>query len=86
MGAAIAAVVVAVGCGGGDSSKQPAHPRNSAVARCAGAECRVRVRCNGRLSVLFGAAPVRIRTSKTLLRTTIIADFAGSRDDFVVRC
>jgi hypothetical protein len=72
-------------CGGDDSPKKPA-PRNSAIAKCAGHECRVRVRCNGRLSVLLGAAPVRIRTSKSLLRTTIVADFAGSRDDYVVRC
>ena len=86
-----ATVVVAVAsvgasaCGGGDSPKKP-PPRNSAIAKCAGHECRVRVMCNGRRSVLFGAAPVRIRTSKSLLRTTIIADFAGSRDDFAVRC
>ncbi|HEV7807003.1 MAG TPA: hypothetical protein VGO80_14365 [Solirubrobacteraceae bacterium] len=79
------ALASASGCGGGKSSKS-AHPRNSAIARCAGHECRVRVSCNGRISVLFGAAPVRVRTSKSALRTTVVADFAGSRDDAVVRC
>jgi hypothetical protein len=79
------AVATAAGCGGGEPSK-PAHRRSSAVADCAGYECRVRVSCNGRISVLRGAAPVSIRTSKSALRTTVIADFAGSHDDAVVRC
>jgi hypothetical protein len=44
------------------------------------------VTCNGRVSVLLGPAPVQIRTSKRVLRTTIVADFAGSSHDQVVRC
>ena len=84
--AALLALVATPGCGGGDPSKPAQRPRNSAVADCAGHECRVRVMCNGRRSVLLGAAPVSVRTSRSLLRTTIVADFAGSADDFVVRC
>ena len=73
-------------CGGGDSSKSSKKPpRNSAKARCAGAECRVRIVCKGKVYVRVGPAPVRIRTSDTALRTTIIADFAGPKDA-VVRC
>lgn len=82
------ALVTASGCGVNDSPKQPdkARPRNSAVAHCAGDECKVRVRCKGRVYVRFGAPPVRIRTFKTALTTSILADFAGSRDDSVIRC
>jgi hypothetical protein len=80
------AVATASGCGGGGEPSKPAHRRTSAVADCAGYECRVRVSCNGRISVLLGAAPVSVRTSKSALRTTVIADFAGSHDDAVVRC
>jgi hypothetical protein len=74
------------GCRGDSPKSAPkAHSRNSAVARCAGAECRVRIVCNGRVYVRLGAAPVRIHTARSAFRTTIIADFAGSRDA-VVRC
>ncbi len=73
-------------CGGGDSSKPSKKPpRNSAKADCAGAECRVRIVCKGRVYIRLGPAPVRIRTSNSALRTTIIADFAGPKDA-VVRC
>jgi len=73
-------------CGGGDSDKSSKKPpRNSAKARCAGAECRVRIVCKGRVYVRVGPAPVAIRTSNSALRTTIIADFAGPKDA-VVRC
>jgi hypothetical protein len=73
-------------CGGGDSDKPSKQgPRNSAKARCAGAECRVRIVCKGRVYVRVGPAPVAIRTRDTVLRTTIIADFAGPKDA-VVRC
>jgi hypothetical protein len=75
------------GCIVNDEPKKPDKAkRNKAVAKCAGAECRVRVTCNGRVSVLLGPAPVQIRTSKRVLRTTIVADFAGSSHDQVVRC
>ncbi|MEY2517464.1 MAG: hypothetical protein QOJ89_4822 [bacterium] len=75
------------GCIVNDEPKKPdAAKRNKAVARCSGDECRVRVTCNGRVSVLLGPAPVQIRTSKRVLRTTIVADFAGSSHDQVVRC
>jgi hypothetical protein len=73
-------------CGDGNSdtsSKKP--PRNSAKARCAGAECRVRIVCKGRVYVRVGPAPVAIRTRDSALRTTIVADFAGPKDA-VVRC
>ena len=73
-------------CGGSDSdttSKKP--PRNSAKARCAGSECRVRIVCKGRVYVRLGLAPVRIHTSNTPFRVTIIADFAGPKDA-VIRC
>jgi len=73
-------------CGGSDSDKSSKKPpRNSAKARCAGAECRVRIVCKGRVYVRFGPAPVAIRTSDSALRTTITVDFAGSKDA-VVRC
>jgi len=72
--------------GGSDSDKSPKKPpRNSAKARCAGAECRVRIVCKGRVYVRLGPAPVAVRTSKSAFRTTIVADFAGSKDA-VVRC
>lgn len=76
------------GCGIDDAPKSPAkkHARSSAVARCAGQECKVRVTCKGRVHMRFGAAPVTIHTSKTAVLTTIFLDFAGSRDDAVVRC
>jgi hypothetical protein len=89
-----AMVVAALGlttmsaCGGGESPKPSTTgtPRDAAVANCAGNECRVRVRCKGHVYVRRGSAPVRIRTSKTALSTTIIADFAGSREDAMIRC
>jgi hypothetical protein len=71
------------GSGSDTSSKKP--PRNSAKARCAGAECRVRIVCKGRVYIRLGPAPVRIHTSDSALRTTIIADFAGTKDA-VIRC
>ena len=90
-GATLAAAVVlmaASACGGGESDKPPASkaPRDRAIADCAGNECRVRVRCKGRNYVRRGTAPVDIRTSKTALTTTIVADFAGSRHDAMIRC
>ncbi len=73
-------------CGGGDSDKSSKKPpRNSATVHCAGAECRVRIVCKGRVYVRLGPAPVAIRTSNSAFRTTIVADFAGSKDA-VVRC
>ena len=80
---ALGTVAACGGSGSDESSKKP--PRNSAKARCAGAECRVRIVCKGRVYVRLGPAPVAIRTSNSALRTTIIADFAGSKDA-VVRC
>jgi hypothetical protein len=77
------ALATLTACGGDDSSKP--LPRNSAKARCAGAECRVRIVCKGRVYVRLGPAPVAIRTRDSALRTTIIADFAGPKDA-VVRC
>jgi hypothetical protein len=77
------------GCGFGDKAKEEPRKvtRSKAKARCAGAECRVRVTCaRGRVYVRVGPAPVRIRTSDTLLRTTIVIDFAGSRANSVIRC
>jgi hypothetical protein len=88
-----AGIVVAIafattaGCGVNDEPKSPsAKPPNSAKARCAGAECRVRVVCKGKVHVRVGPAPVNIRTFKTALRTNVLADFAGSRHDATVRC
>jgi len=82
------AFVVLSGCVRDEPPKRSttSPPRNKAVARCAGQECRVRVTCKGRVSVRLGAAPVRVRTSNTALRTAIFLDFAGSRDDVVIRC
>ena len=81
-------VIAISACGLGESDKPPASggPRDSAVADCAGNECRVRVVCKGRVYIRRGTAPVRIRTSKSPLTTTIVADFAGSREDAVIRC
>lgn len=74
------------GCGGGDSDEPPSkRVRDSAKANCKGNECTVRFTCKGRVTIRRGAAPVRIRSSKSALVTTIIADFAGSRDA-VIRC
>jgi len=42
--------------------------------------------CKGRVQLRYGAAPVRIRTAKSALVTTIVVDFAGSRHDAVIRC
>ena len=56
------------------------------MAKCAGAECEVRVTCKGKVKRRVGPAPVNVRTSKTALRTTIYADFAGSRHDATIRC
>jgi hypothetical protein len=89
--AATSAILLAslsmTGCIVNDEPKKPDKAkRNKAVARCSGDECRVRVTCNGRVSVLLGPAPVQIRTSKRVLRTEIVADFAGSSHDQVVRC
>jgi hypothetical protein len=76
------------GCFVNDDPQKPDKPgaRSRASARCAGYECRVRVTCKGHVSVLLGPAPVDVRTRRTLLQTTIVADFAGSKDDRVVRC
>lgn len=61
--------------------------RDKAVADCAGNECRVRITCrSGVVHVLIGPAPVSVRTSKRVLRSTITADFAGSSSDKVIRC
>ena len=46
----------------------------------------MRIVCKGKLHVRIGPAPVDIRTQKTALTTTIIADFAGSKNDAMVRC
>lgn len=75
------------GCGDGDASKPATTtgPRDAARARCADNECRVRVTCKGKVYVRRGSAPVSIRTTKTALVTTIVADFAGP-DDAVIRC
>jgi hypothetical protein len=92
---ALATIVVALacallsGCGSGDSDDPPskdARARNAAKANCKGNECKVRFTCKGRVTIRRGAAPVRIHSSRSALVTTIIADFAGSRDDVVVRC
>jgi hypothetical protein len=82
------ALVTMSGCGSGDSPRPSttARHRSSAVAHCAGTQCTVRVICKGRRSVRLGAAPVRIRTWKSAFRTSIIVDFAGSREDVVIRC
>jgi hypothetical protein len=83
----VAALVCGALSGCGEPDKAPAkRTRDSAIAKCTGNVCRVRVTCKGRVSVRPGAAPVRIRTSKSALVTTIILDFAGSRDDTVIRC
>ena len=79
------AATVAAGCSG-DEPKSAQHGRSSAVATCAGAECKVRVRCKGRVDVLLGPAPVQVSTRKSALVTTIYADFAGSRHDVTIRC
>jgi hypothetical protein len=85
--AIVAALAVAVtsGCSG-DEPKSAKHGRSSAVTTCAGAECKVRVRCKGEVHVRLGPAPVRVSTRKSALVTTIYADFAGSRHDATVRC
>ena len=80
------ALVTASGCGDGEAKKPAKKPRSSAVAKCAGYECRVRVICKGRLYVRIGPAPVKVHTSTTPFRTTIVSDFAGSRNDSVIRC
>jgi hypothetical protein len=81
------ALAVIAGCGVNDSPKSPGKSAgNSAKARCAGVECRVRIVCKGRVHVVVGPAPVNVRTSKTALVTTFFADFAGSRNDATVRC
>lgn len=73
-------------CGGSSSKPSTtAKPRNSAVARCAGDQCRVRIVCKGKVSVRLGPAPVRIHTTDSALTSTIIVDFAGPHDA-VVRC
>jgi len=82
------ALVTTAGCGVNDSPKTQTNGRapSSAVARCAGQECKVRITCKGRVQMRFGAAPVDVRTSRSALVTTIFIDFAGSRDDATVRC
>jgi hypothetical protein len=82
------ALVTTSGCGVNDSPKKPtkSRARTSAVAHCAGAECRVRVKCKGRIYVRVGPAPVQVRTTTSALRTSVIADFAGSRNDAIVQC
>ena len=78
--------VSACGIGGSSDSPTTTAPRNAAVADCAGNVCRVRLTCKGRLYIRRGTAPVRIRTAKSALKTTIIADFAGSGHDAVITC
>lgn len=82
------ALVATAGCGVNDEPKSPdtSKPRNSAKARCVAGECSVRVICKGKLSVVVGPAPVKIRTRDTALRTSVVADFAGSDYDATVRC
>ena len=78
---------MASGCGVNDEPKAPSkRPASSAVAKCAGYECRVRVTCKGRVQMRYGPAPVRVRTRKSALVTTFFADFAGSRNDATIRC
>jgi hypothetical protein len=85
--ATVLVVLAASGCAVNDQPKSPSkQARSSAKARCVGQECRVRVICKGTLHIRVGSRPVRIRTSKTVLRTTIFVDFAGSRDDATIRC
>jgi len=80
------ALLATAGCSG-DEPKQPSKAnRNSAVARCAGYECKVRLTCKGRVTYRYGPAPVQIHSSKTALRTTFTLDFAGSKADQVYRC
>jgi len=75
-----------VGCAG-DAPKEPGkRPRSKAAATCVGAECRVRVTCKGKVYVRVGPAPVDVRSSTTALRTSITADFAGTRHDALIRC
>jgi hypothetical protein len=76
------------GCGVDDAPKSPSKSaaRSFAKARCAGAECRVRIVCKGKVHVRLGPAPVRVRTSKTALVTSFYADFAGSASDVEIRC
>lgn len=76
------------GCGVNDDPKTPSgdRPRDSAKATCAGAECRVRVTCKGEVKVVVGPAPVEIRTSKSALRSAVLADFAGTGHDQTIRC
>ena len=83
-----AAIVVALlpGCVDDEPRKPAKKPRSSAVAKCAGYECRVRVICKGKRYVRIGPAPVKVRTKSTAFRTTIVSDFAGSRNDSVIRC
>jgi hypothetical protein len=82
------ALATASGCGVDDAPKSPSKSaaRSSAKARCAGAECRVRIVCKGKVHVRLGPAPVRVRTSKTALVTSFYADFAGSASDVEIRC
>ena len=74
------------GCSGDEPRLPDKRARDSAVARCAGYECRVRLRCNGRVVVRVGPAPVQVHTRKTALRTTFTLDFAGAKADNVFRC
>lgn len=74
------------GCAGDEPKAPPEQPPGKAVATCAGAECKVRVTCNGKVHVRVGPAPVDVRTTRSALRTSVTADFAGSRHDAVVRC
>ncbi len=89
--AAIAALAITTtGCAiVDDAPKKPdgsARP-STAEADCAGYECRVRVTCRGgRRYVRIGPAPVRVTSNNAILQTRITVDFAGSRDDSVIRC
>lgn len=81
------AFAAASGCGVDDEPKKPSkRAPSSAVATCAGYECKVRIKCKGKVYLRFGPAPVKVNTAKTALRTTVYADFAGSSQDAEVRC
>ncbi|MCA1683869.1 MAG: hypothetical protein LC708_01885 [Actinobacteria bacterium] len=84
------ALMAMPGCGiVNDEPKKPDKnaKRSKAKVDCAGSECRVRITCrSGRRHVLIGPGPVSVRTTTTALRTTLTVDFAGSRDDKLIRC
>ena len=63
--AAVALATSTTGCFVNDNPKTPYKAKqNSAKARCAGEECRVRIVCKGKVHVRIGPAPVDIRTAR----------------------